>query len=167
MARTGCECPLAGYCNRHGVTKTPHEHVQCQHNPTFFKKWEEGRGPGQEGGRQEPPPKKKEPEPVTKPPASTAVPVCPFCHNQGCNGMCRNNQKTPSMMQMAKNFAGSMKDAAKDGFKGSGEDLTKERLEICAGCEFFIPDQQRCSKCGCAMAFKTRLRSASCPIGKW
>lgn len=164
--KTKCECPLAGYCNRHGVNKTPHEHKLCQNHPTYFKAWEEGRGPGQEGGRQEPPPKKKEPKPATKP-STSAVPVCSFCHNQGCNGMCRNNQKTPSMMQMAKNFAGSMKDAAKDGFNTVEKDKVEERMEICVGCEFFIPDQQRCSKCGCAMAFKTRLKSASCPIGKW
>jgi hypothetical protein len=163
MARTNCECPLAGYCNRHGVNKTPHQHKLCQNHPTVFKAWEEGRGPGQENGQQEPPRKKVEPKPVP----TTKVKTCSFCNGDGCNGECRNQNKTPSMFQMAKNLAGSMKDAAKDGFTTNDVDETERRMEICRGCEFYIPDQNRCSKCGCKMAFKSKLRSAHCPVGKW
>ena len=161
--KTKCECPLAGYCNRHGVEKTPHQHIMCKNHPGWFKQWEDGVGPGQDASQSQPTHKQTAVTPVM----DVGKPICQFCQNRGCNGQCRNSNELPSTWQMAKNFAGSMKEAAKDGFKGSGEDLTKERLEICAGCEFFIPDQQRCSKCGCAMAFKTRLKSASCPIGKW
>jgi hypothetical protein len=41
------------------------------------------------------------------------------------------------------------------------------RMEICRACEFFFPDQDRCSKCGCYSAMKSRLRSQHCPIAKW
>lgn len=42
-----CECPLAGYCNRHGVKKGESLHKLCQTNEDFFLAWEECRGPGQ------------------------------------------------------------------------------------------------------------------------
>lgn len=48
------------------------------------------------------------------------------------------------------------------------EDSEKNRrLSICNSCEFFIKDQERCSKCGCYMAVKTYLKAESCPVGKW
>jgi hypothetical protein len=53
----------------------------------------------------------------------------------------------------------------------------EKRLNICKECEFFTPNikdlperhrkQERCIKCGCFMKFKAKLRSQSCPIGKW
>jgi len=45
MNKTGCECPLAGLCNRHGVEKTAHLHKLCQNHAGYFKMWEECRGP--------------------------------------------------------------------------------------------------------------------------
>ena len=51
------------------------------------------------------------------------------------------------------------------------------RILICNDCEFFSPNipamseeqkqQKRCIKCGCFMAFKSKLRSAHCPVNKW
>lgn len=41
-----CECPIAGYCERHHVTKNEHWHKLCQRED-YFQAWEEGRGPGQ------------------------------------------------------------------------------------------------------------------------
>lgn len=45
-AMSNCECPIAGYCERHKVTKTEHWHKLCQRDD-YFTAWEEGRGPGQ------------------------------------------------------------------------------------------------------------------------
>jgi len=45
--------------------------------------------------------------------------------------------------------------------------LSELRLEICATCENFIEITKQCKKCGCLMAFKTKLPHAECPIGKW
>ena len=49
----------------------------------------------------------------------------------------------------------------------SGEELSKYRLEICNGCEFFRHKTQQCKKCGCFMKLKTTLYNARCPLGKW
>lgn len=45
--KTRCECPLAGYCERHGVKKNEALHRLCRENPEFFQAWEECRGPKQ------------------------------------------------------------------------------------------------------------------------
>ncbi len=48
-------------------------------------------------------------------------------------------------------------------------EVAKERLNICAGCEFFRASDERCShpKCGCFLKLKTWLRAEKCPEGKW
>ena len=43
--------------------------------------------------------------------------------------------------------------------------LFQERMNICKSCEHL--QFNFCMKCGCLMPFKTRLKSSSCPIGKW
>lgn len=50
MTEFACECPLAGYCQRHGIRKTKREHEWCQggadmspaKRAAFIKKWEGG-----------------------------------------------------------------------------------------------------------------------------
>ncbi len=53
-----------------------------------------------------------------------------------------------------------------------------DRLIICQGCEHFVPSTKSCGPlvteaftdsklCGCHMPTKTRLKVASCPLGKW
>lgn len=44
---TQCECPIAGYCQRHKVTKPNGWHQLCQARANYFEAWEQGRGPGQ------------------------------------------------------------------------------------------------------------------------
>jgi hypothetical protein len=46
-------------------------------------------------------------------------------------------------------------------------DVLEERLQICSTCPQFIKATKQCKKCGCFMAAKTKLKMASCPIGKW
>lgn len=41
------------------------------------------------------------------------------------------------------------------------------RLTICTGCPEYRPDARRCQQCGCFLKFKTALRTAHCPAGKW
>ncbi len=43
----------------------------------------------------------------------------------------------------------------------------KKRLNLCKVCAYFNADLTACSKCGCAMNLKARLRNQHCPIGKW
>ena len=53
-----------------------------------------------------------------------------------------------------------------------------DRLTICQGCEHFVQATKSCGPlvteaftdsklCGCHMPTKTRLKVASCPLGKW
>lgn len=53
-----------------------------------------------------------------------------------------------------------------------------DRLAICQGCRYFVEKTQSCGDlvkeaftdsklCGCHMPTKTRLKIASCPLGKW
>lgn len=44
---TGCECPLAGYCDRHKSRKIGRLHHLCQHDDRYWDMWERGIGPGQ------------------------------------------------------------------------------------------------------------------------
>lgn len=41
------------------------------------------------------------------------------------------------------------------------------RLQICKECPRLFKPTMQCKECGCFMRIKTRLKSASCPIGKW
>jgi protein-arginine kinase activator protein McsA len=45
--------------------------------------------------------------------------------------------------------------------------ITENRMEICKECPFYFKATTQCKKCGCAMALKTKLEAAACPIGKW
>jgi hypothetical protein len=45
--------------------------------------------------------------------------------------------------------------------------VQSSRLAICNACPEFIKSTSQCKKCGCFMSAKTRLKVASCPIGKW
>lgn len=56
---TICECPLAGYCKRHKLSKPIGWHTLCQTNESYFEAWEQGRGPGQAGRN----PKQESPKP--------------------------------------------------------------------------------------------------------
>ena len=42
-----------------------------------------------------------------------------------------------------------------------------KRWAECEKCEFLIKPTNNCKKCGCFMKVKTRVATASCPIGKW
>lgn len=41
------------------------------------------------------------------------------------------------------------------------------RLAECRSCENFIKITSTCTQCGCFMKFKTQIKNAKCPIGKW
>ena len=45
------------------------------------------------------------------------------------------------------------------------QDIIDKRREICDGCEFKLG--LNCKKCGCFIKAKTRVATASCPVGKW
>jgi len=47
------------------------------------------------------------------------------------------------------------------------ENVAEERYSICLGCPELLKLTKQCKKCGCFMSVKTRLKNASCPVGKW
>lgn len=47
------------------------------------------------------------------------------------------------------------------------DSYAKERLKICMECPRLFKPTTQCKECGCFMRIKTRLKSATCPIGKW
>lgn len=51
--------------------------------------------------------------------------------------------------------------------KHADEEEAAKRFEICKGCEFLTKTTNQCQKCGCLMHLKTKLKAATCPIGKW
>jgi hypothetical protein len=140
--KTLCECPLAGYCERHGVTKSKHLHKLCQNHIGYFNMWEQCVGPRQD------------PNNCEKKPQNNEVKE-------------NNEEKLPSTFQMAKNF---VKSATKHVASGMGQvtpEQQKNRLEICNDCEFAVQEKSRCGKCGCFLQTKTKWATSNCPIGKW
>ena len=93
--------------------------------------------------------------------------ACQKCMSEGRHTLQR---ETPSALKMAKGLVSSIKDeviARATQQPALDPQEIERRLTLCRGCEHFIKASSRCSKCGCFMAFKSRLRSAHCPIGKW
>jgi hypothetical protein len=148
--KTACECPLAGFCNRHSIDKNAHWHKLCQNHTGYFKMWEECRGPGQEG---------VECEKTTQEEHGKEGEVIPEV----------------STIQMAKNFGAAMLAHAKSGFKNVSDEEQKRRLSICTGvkedgsdkCPFFNEKKASCDACGCQVKFKAKLQSSHCPKNFW
>ena len=152
--KTPCECPLAGLCNRHKMEKTPHYHKLCQNHQGYYDQWEKCKGPGQNQMDciQE---KNKDSEP-NKESAEEVKEERP-----------KEELSLPSTATMAKNFAGSLFKHALTGFGKTDPETYEKRLDECAGCEFYMADIGRCSKCGCPCASKASWKSSRCPVGKW
>ena len=70
-------------------------------------------------------------------------------------------QVEASPLKMALSLAKTATDLA----AGGTTDPTA-RMEICKSCPF-MGDDKRCGKCGCFLPAKTRVKKASCPIGRW
>lgn len=43
----------------------------------------------------------------------------------------------------------------------------EKRYDICLQCPELTLTTKQCKKCGCFMHLKTKLKDATCPIGKW
>ncbi len=41
------------------------------------------------------------------------------------------------------------------------------RYDVCKPCENFIALTSQCKLCGCLMKMKVKLKTATCPDGKW
>lgn len=146
--KTECECPLAGFCNRHGVTKSTHQHKLCQTHAGYFQQWEECHGPGQ---------RFIDCTALKKPVEAPAEAHTEISESQ--------QPKMPSLWQQAKNLTSAVGQHVKSGMQHASEEVQQERLSICATCPFLSGD--RCTKCGCHLPTKTSWSSSKCPVGKW
>lgn len=52
-------------------------------------------------------------------------------------------------------------------YERSDDELFNKRMDLCLQCEKLINLTKQCKECGCIMPMKTKLKDASCPIGKW
>ena len=148
--KTGCECPLAGFCKKHNMNKTPHYHKLCQNHQGYFNQWEKCQGPGQDQVKCMQSRDKDKPE---EPLQASQRP--------------EEELKLPSAVQQVKNFTGSFFKHMLTGFGKTDEKTYNKRLTECVGCEFYIASIGRCSKCGCPCATKASWKSSQCPVGKW
>jgi hypothetical protein len=84
---------------------------------------------------------------------------------------CHDEPKLPSLTDMAKGFVGSAKDIISGVVAGEGliasDEVYNHRMKVCGGCEFFIKEDKRCSKCGCFMEAKSKFIKTNCPMDKW
>lgn len=47
------------------------------------------------------------------------------------------------------------------------EEDANSRYSLCQACPKFNNGVKTCQECGCFMPAKTRLKGATCPVGKW
>jgi len=153
---TPCECPMAGFCQRHGVHKSAHLHKLCQNHIGYFTMWEDCHGPNQN------------PQDCTRhSQTSNQTNFQAPAQNMLANEVKKAEEaKLPSSITMAKNFMKSTAEHIKGGMKHVEKDMQQERLAICAECPHIV-NNERCGKCGCFLQTKTKWATSSCPIGKW
>lgn len=68
-AATNCECPAAGWCERHQCHKAARWHWLCRNRTDWFAEYEAGRGPRLSGGKDAPPAVFEQPGAFAAPPA--------------------------------------------------------------------------------------------------
>lgn len=49
----------------------------------------------------------------------------------------------------------------------ASDDEARRRFNICKRCPELTETTRRCKQCGCFMFGKTKLKDATCPLGKW
>jgi len=147
--KTGCECPLSGFCKKHNMHKTKHYHKLCQNHKGYFDQWDNCKGPSQNQAE------------CLQNKNNTPKQADKVQHRP------QEELKLPSMAKQAKNFAGSFFKHALSGFGKVDENTYNDRLNECVNCEFYMANIGKCSKCGCPCVTKASWQSSRCPVGKW
>ena len=77
----------------------------------------------------------------------------------------------PSLPKQAQNLTKLIQDVIMDAVKGNqifaSDEVQKQRMDICKGCEYYHEEEVRCKKCGCFLENKTSYSSSKCPVHKW
>lgn len=64
---------------------------------------------------------------------------------------------------------GTETEPVKNGVDGdeNAPTFASKRWSICMDCEKLFRPTRQCKVCGCFMKIKVRIKSQSCPLGKW
>jgi hypothetical protein len=85
--------------------------------------------------------------------------------------MSNPNEIKNELLERLKTFSETVTDSFGELSKGNNifapEETQQTRMNICNSCEDFNAKTTQCRRCGCFMSAKTKLKVASCPIGKW
>lgn len=77
----------------------------------------------------------------------------------------------PSLPEQGANLSKFIFEIMKKTMRGDAllvsDEIQKERLDTCKGCEYYDPEQVRCRHCGCFLEQKVKWALDSCPIEKW
>lgn len=80
-------------------------------------------------------------------------------------------QKAPSILQMGKSALGDFIKWGSANFGRCSKEQIQKRLSECKRCPHWDREgfrgTGRCKKCGCSTWSKLKLKSASCPDGRW
>lgn len=90
-----------------------------------------------------------------------------FANWKAAKVSCGGPRKMPGVIQQAKNLIGSARAIVAEGLQFASDEQQAERLAICRGCDQLDQASERCFKCGCFTAMKRKLKTESCPMGKW
>lgn len=88
---------------------------------------------------------------------------CPF-------GMTQAEDALVTLPAMAVSFAGAVVRegiSRVSGNKPLPVEESDRRMGICKACEFYDPDNVKCTKCKCFLIVKTKWRTQKCPEGRW
>jgi len=77
----------------------------------------------------------------------------------------------PPLLDQAKDLMKAATDVVKGVARGkritASKKVERARMAVCETCDAFDKKRKRCSKCGCYMKAKTKLKESKCPLGKW
>jgi hypothetical protein len=76
-------------------------------------------------------------------------------------------EKIKEIIETNKNSAVGPMDMVNPDTEWVDEILSNERYSICKACPELIKLTKQCKKCGCFMTVKSKMKLASCPLGKW
>ena len=139
MRLTPCECPVAGWCERHQCLKSEPMFQLCRRNRDVFRAWEDGNG--------------------------KCIPISPTEDNTDQS----SPSDIPSASRRVMNLASAAVRHAMSGFERANQDLIEARLEICRQCASCEITNMICREksCGCYVQIKAGWASESCPLLKW
>ena len=86
---------------------------------------------------------------------------------RNCNGDGSGQPTLPPIREQLTHLKQDLRAAAKDLGRRVTRAQRLERLRICAACPEIMPDDNRCSQCGCVLKAKASLRAWNCDLGKW